>query len=77
MDIFLRNIDENVIRKIDDMAAKKGVSRNEFLRTQIEYIALAPELISKDEKYERLVREVKESLDQNTRLIKMLVEDDL
>lgn len=77
MEIKIRNIDENVVRKIDDMAAKKGVSRNEFLRTQIEYIALAPELISRDEKYERLVREVKDALDQNTRAIRMLLEDEV
>lgn len=36
MDILLRDIDAVAVQKIDELAKKKGVSRNEYLRQILE-----------------------------------------
>lgn len=47
MDIKVRNIDPTAVKKIDELAKKKGTSRNEFVRIQLK--KLASENILKDE----------------------------
>lgn len=39
MNILIRNVDVVAVHKIDEMAKKERVSRNEFLKKQIEEIA--------------------------------------
>lgn len=40
MDIKIRNLDVVIVKKIDEMAKKKGMSRNEFLKLYVENLAL-------------------------------------
>ncbi|MCY9024110.1 hypothetical protein [Priestia megaterium] len=40
MDIFLRNIDPIAVKKIDEMAKEKKISRQELLKGQVETFAL-------------------------------------
>ncbi len=39
MEIKVRNVDPVVVKKIDEMAKEKGISRQEFLKIQIETLA--------------------------------------
>ncbi|MFZ7823881.1 ribbon-helix-helix protein, CopG family [Priestia sp. 40] len=39
MNIFLRNIDKATVKKIDEIAKEQGRSRQEFLKSYLEYMA--------------------------------------
>ena len=55
MNISLRNIDPVAIRKIDELAKKKGISRNEYLKMYIQQIAIIKDINEMDNKYSNLV----------------------
>ena len=44
MNISIRDVDPVAIRKIDELAKKKGISRNEYLKNQIAQIAVMKDL---------------------------------
>lgn len=41
MDIIIRNIDRDIVDRINELAKKKGKSRNEFLKDQVKQLAAA------------------------------------
>jgi hypothetical protein len=43
MDMFLRNIDPVAVKKIDEIAKEKKISRQEFLKFQIKKLAFSYE----------------------------------
>jgi hypothetical protein len=55
MDIFLRNIDPIVVKKFDEMAKKKSISRQEFLKSVLEKVAYEKEMSEKEARLEMLV----------------------
>lgn len=50
MDLHIRNIDPYAVKKIDEWAKKKGVSRQVYLKETIESFAML-ELISNSNRY--------------------------
>ena len=44
MEIKIRNVDPVIVKKIDEMAAKQKISRNEYLRRSISRFALITEV---------------------------------
>ena len=52
--LLIRDLDDDVLLRLTKMAKAKGVSRSEFLREQLTLLAEFPELLEKDEKYEKL-----------------------
>ena len=48
MNISLRNIDPVAIKKIDELAKKKGISRNEYLKMYIQQIAIIKDINEMD-----------------------------
>lgn len=57
-DLLIRDLDEDVLLRLSKMAKEKGVSRSEFLRDQLTLLAEFPELLEKDEKYEKLFNRI-------------------
>lgn len=55
MDIFLRNIDPVAMKKIDEMAKKKSISRQELLKAVIEKVAYEKEQNEKDMRMEMII----------------------
>ncbi|MGZ9817478.1 hypothetical protein ACXM0N_16425 [Peribacillus simplex] len=55
MDIFLRNIDPVVIKKIDEMAKRKSVSRQVFLKSIVEKVAYEKEQNEKEMRMEMII----------------------
>ena len=64
MNISLRNIDPVAIRKIDELAKKKGISRNEYLKMYIQQIAIIKDINEMDNKYSNLVDAITDRLEQ-------------
>ncbi|MCE4093222.1 hypothetical protein ABE112_27860 [Priestia aryabhattai] len=83
MDIFLRNIEPTAVKKIDELAKKKKMSRQEFLKGQLETLTLFQAKTDREIELENLVRfniqtvekctEVMETMNQ---FIKELMEED-
>ena len=48
MEIKIRNLDKDIVLRIDELAKKRGLSRNEYLRGQIKQLALHPEISEKE-----------------------------
>ena len=55
MDMFLRNIDPIAVKKIDEIAKEKKISRQEFLKGQIETLAVFQEQKDREAELENLI----------------------
>ena len=78
MDIKVRNVDPVAIKKIDELAKAKGISRNEYLKKYISQIAAMKEMKEVENKYSNLVNAVVDRLEQANDVIRensMLLED--
>ena len=78
MDIKVRNVDPVTIKKIDELAKAKGISRNEYLKKYISQIAAMKEMKEVENKYSNLVNAVVDRLEQANDVIRensMLLEN--
>ncbi len=83
MEIKIRNVDPIAVKKIDELAKKKKMSRQEFLKGQLETLTLFQAKTDREIELENLVRfniqtvekctEVMETMNQ---FIKELMEED-
>lgn len=71
--ITIRNLPLDVEAKLTDMARRKGLSREEFLRRQLQQIAIGDEVRRTEEKYENLVHLILERLEENNRFMEDVV----
>ncbi|MEP9409021.1 hypothetical protein ABKP09_22180 [Peribacillus frigoritolerans] len=55
MDILIRNIDPVAMKKIDEMAKRKSISRQEFLKSIVEKVAYEKEQNEKDMRMEMII----------------------
>lgn len=63
MDMIIRNIDPTAVKKIDELAKEKGISRQEFLKGQLEMLAFFREQTTRERHLENLI-------DKNIEMIK-------
>ena len=56
--------------KLNEIAKKQGLSREEYLRTYLENLAVLDEMKKLDLKYAELVREMAVIIDNNTKVLK-------
>ena len=66
----MRNLDAGVVMKLNEIAKKQGLSREEYLRTYLENLAVLDEMKKLDLKYAELVREMAVIIDNNTKVLK-------
>lgn len=64
MNILIRDVDVVAVHKIDEMAKKERVSRNEFLKKQIEEIAYKKMKQKEFLHYETLINKYVDSLEK-------------
>lgn len=76
-EIKIRNLDEGVIKKIDKLAEKKGISRNEYLKAQMELLVLAPVILEQQDKYSILINKITKVLEYNTLALNKFLEENL
>lgn len=70
MNVTVRNLDAGVVMKLNEIAKKQGLSREEYLRTYLENLAVLDEMKKLDLKYAELVREMAVIIDNNTKALK-------
>ncbi|KQU24988.1 hypothetical protein ASG65_16815 [Bacillus sp. Leaf13] len=56
MDILLRNLDPVAMKKIDEMAKRKSISRQEFLKSIVEKVAYEPEINENEFRLESIIK---------------------
>lgn len=66
MDIIIRDIDKMTIAALDDLARKGRKSRNQYIKEQLELIALAPQLRQQEDRYLTVVKELAAIIKANT-----------
>ena len=69
MEINIRNVDPVVVTKLDELARKQHLSRNEYLKKIVSRCAVVQDVIDLDKKYADLVNVLAERLEQATDVI--------
>lgn len=64
--IYIRNVDAAVLAKIDEMAAKKRMSRNKLVNIILETYVITDKVKEIDNKYSGLVDTVTQAINNNT-----------
>ena len=64
MEIKIRNVDPVVVTKLDELARKQHLSRNEYLKKIVSRCAVVRDVIDLDKKYTDLVNVLVERLEQ-------------
>ena len=73
MDVKIRNLDIDVVSRIDQKAKKLGKSREEYLRGVLTELSLRSDLVSIEEKYSSLVQDVTEVIGSMNHTLQDLV----
>ena len=69
MDVCIRKVDPVAIKKIDELAKRKGISRNEYLKKHIEQMAIIKDISETEDKHANLVETVVDRLEQANDII--------
>ena len=69
MNISVRGLDASVVKKIDELAKKNGLSREEYIRRYLTKVSELEDIQNIDEKYHNLVDAVVDRLEQANDII--------
>lgn len=75
MEIKIRDIDVNTIKKINELSKKNKLSREEFLRTKLDEIAYEEEINFLSEKYNDLMDKFTEIVIAHTKVLGLFLEE--
>ncbi|MEH7567903.1 hypothetical protein [Priestia megaterium] len=64
MEIKVRNVDPIAVKKIDEMAKRKNISRQEFLKGQLERLAFFHEQTNRELQLENMLEKVLQMMGQ-------------
>ena len=64
MEIKVRNVDPIAVKKIDEMAKRKNISRQEFLKGQLETLAFFYEQTNRELQLENMLEKVLQMMGQ-------------
>ena len=74
MDINIVNLSEDTIKKLDILAKKKGISREELLYKFIENISNQEKIYDVFSRYEILLKRIEKTLNNNTKALNELID---
>lgn len=77
MYVRVRNLDKNVVRKIDSIAKNNGMNRNEFLKKSLEKLIISDGVSELDSRFSELIKKNIGVLDLNTKALKLFCEENL
>ncbi|EMJ4245463.1 hypothetical protein PIU50_003352 [Clostridioides difficile] len=73
----IRDVQEEIIIKLDEISRKQNLSREEFLRRNLKIIAMADEIYEVESKYKLLMDKVLGILNLNTIVLKKFMDENL
>lgn len=69
MEVKVRNINSNIVSKINKSAKKNGISRNEFLCNKLEEIAFEDEINELENKYLSLIKNLSDITKEHIKIL--------
>lgn len=69
MDIKIRNVPNHVVARLDFYANKKEISREQYLRNELETIAMSAEMRATEDRYENLIKKLLEIVEHNNEVL--------
>ena len=63
-DIIIRNLEPVVLQKINELAKKKKISREEYLRRYLTKVSEFEDVVQLDKKYSNLINALSERMEQ-------------
>ena len=69
MDIKIRNVPNHVVDRLDFYAKKKEISREQYLRNELETIAISAEMRATEDRYENLIKKLLEIVEHNNEVL--------
>lgn len=77
MEIKIRNLSPIVVKKIDELARKRGLSREAYLREHLETLACLEKIKESEDRYTILVNKVTKILEYNSLILNKFMEENL
>lgn len=77
-DLKIRNVDEQTANRLKDLARKKGMSRERYIRLLLDSISISEDIVAVEKKYESLVTMLMRKLEDTGEIIErnsMVMED--
>ena len=74
VNIQVRNIPDNVALKLNEMAAKKKMSREQFLRNYFEKMTVENDVTFAEDRYRELVNILIDRLEENNMIMEQCVQ---
>lgn len=74
VNIQVRNVPDNVALKLNEMAAEKKMSREEFLRMYFKKITVENDVIFSEDRYRNLVNILIDRLEENNMIMEQCVQ---
>lgn len=65
MDVLIRDVNPVAVKKIDELAKKKQLSRNQYLKNYIETLAVLDELNRQEDRYIELTKLLSSLVEKN------------
>ena len=72
-DILIRGVNEKIYSLLEIESKKKGISKNKLLKEILENYFVDSSVRLIDEKYQSLVKENSKAIDENTKILKILI----
>ena len=72
-DILIRGVNEKIYSLLEIESKKKGISKNKLLKEILENYFVDSSVRLIDEKYQSLVKENLKVIDENTKILKILI----
>ncbi len=69
MDVLIRGIDQDVVRRLEEQARKQNITRNRYICRQLSLIARYPELKEQEENYGKLLKMTVSALKDNQNMM--------
>ena len=69
MYIKIRNVPYHVVARLDFYAKKKEISREQYLRNELETIAMSAEMRATEDRYENWIKKLLEIVEHNNEVL--------
>lgn len=69
MDIKIRKVPYHIVARLDSFAKNKGISREQYLRNELEVLALSAEIKASEDRYINVINKLLEIVARNNEII--------
>lgn len=75
MELKVRNIDANIVKKLEALAEENNLSREEFIRKSLDEVAYKKEALELNKRYDSLMESLKEIVIIHTKVMGLFIDE--